>query len=165
MIATLVSLSIIFARFITIERHHRSYSSSSLSGQGNAGLKITGTCWVSLMWHRCKFFCSCSDRNLLQGMGGWPLFEVHWSRRANLAFSDSCLILVTDSDVGAQLSLKAAAWAQPERAHGSWDGQTEPKPSDRAGFSSASAWAMAFWGTLANFVYNLVYTCANGLST
>jgi hypothetical protein len=69
------------------------------------------------------------------------------------------------SDVQARLSLKAAAWAQPERAHGSWEGQAEPKPSDRAGFGSASAWATAFWGALANCVYNSVYTCANGSST
>jgi hypothetical protein len=58
--------------------------------------------------------------------------------------------------VRAQLSLKAAAWAQPETAHGSKDGQAEPKPSERAwlrlGFGLASAWAMAFGGVPANFV-------------
>src|ERR1700678_2837995 len=36
------------------------------------------------------------------------------------------------SDVQAWLSLKAVAWAQPERAHGSRDCQAEPKPSNRA---------------------------------
>ena len=36
------------------------------------------------------------------------------------------------SDVWARLSLKAAAWAQPERAHGLSGGQAEPKPSEGA---------------------------------
>src|ERR1700677_1071528 len=50
-------------------------------------------------------------------------------------------VSIAASDVRARLSPKAAAWAQPERAHGLSGGQAEPKPSERARLGSALAWA------------------------
>src|ERR1700683_4591231 len=59
----------------------------------------------------------------------------------------------TSSDVRARLSPKAAAWAQPERAHGLSGGQAEPKPSERARLGSAWAWATAFEGEFTKVAY------------
>ena len=59
------------------------------------------------------------------------------------------------SDVRAQLSLKAVAWAQPERAHSWRDGQAEPKPSERAQLRPGP-WLL---GAYLQILYNLVYTC------
>jgi hypothetical protein len=77
----------------------------------------------------------------------YPEVEQPWS--GELAWSAS-------SDVRAWLSLKAVAWAWPERAHGLRDGQAEPKPSGRARLQPGP-WLL---GAYLQILYNLVwYTC------
>src|ERR1700683_744463 len=66
---------------------------------------------------------------------------------------NSCTTFPATSDVRAWLCLKAAAWAQPERAHSLSGGQAEPKPSERARLGSAWAWATAFEGEFTKPAY------------
>jgi len=67
--------------------------------------------------------------------------------------------------VWAWLSLKAVAWAHPERAHGLSGGQAELKLSKRAWLGLAWAWATAFEGEFTKVAYYSMQTCQNNLDT